>query len=116
MAAAPRGCRLPWASPMTGTPVGSSPRKTDEPPAKADGSYGWFTRGTRSAGLAVDGVATVLGAELLQLQPVGVVAPVLLGDVVPLLALGARERDLGADVAALAGHGLSFVVRLCLCE
>ena len=47
------------------------------------------------------GVTVVAGAELLQLEPVGVVATVLLGDVVPLLALRARERDLGADVRRL---------------
>ena len=34
------------------------------------------------------------------------------GDVVALLALGAGERDLGANVAGLAGHGLSSRVVL----
>src|SRR4051812_28520626 len=63
--------------------------------------------GPRSAGLAVQGVTVVARAELLHLEPVGVVPTVLLGDVVPLLALRARERDLGADVPALAGHGLA---------
>src|SRR3954451_22350010 len=61
-----------------------------------------------SAGLAVRRVGAAAGAELLQLHAVGVVAPVLLGDVVALLAHGARERDLGANVGALAGHGKSF--------
>src|SRR4051794_32734013 len=60
-----------------------------------------------SAGLAVQRVTALAGAVLHHLEPVGVVAPVLLGDVVALLALGARERDLGANVAALAGHGES---------
>src|SRR3954466_15938551 len=62
----------------------------------------------RSAGLAVQGVPAVARAELHHLEPVGVVAPVLLGDVVPLLALDTGERDLGANVGALAGHGLPF--------
>ena len=48
-------------------------------------------------------------AELRQLEAVGVVATVLLGDVVALLAVHAGERDLGANVRALAGHGKSFV-------
>src|SRR3954466_4732689 len=61
-----------------------------------------------SAGLAVQRVPALAGAVLLHLEPVGVVAPVLLGDVVALLALGARERDLGANVRGLAGHGMSF--------
>src|SRR3954451_15648629 len=61
-----------------------------------------------SAGLAVRRMGAAARAELLQLHAVGVVAPVLLGDVVALLAHGARERDLGANVGALAGHGESF--------
>src|SRR3954447_17243458 len=61
----------------------------------------------RSAGLAVQGVPVVAGAELLHLEPVGVVPTVLLRDVVPLLALRARERDLRTNVRALAGHGLA---------
>src|SRR5690606_21259878 len=60
-----------------------------------------------SAGLAVRLVAAAARAVLRQLQAVRGVPPVLLGDVVPLLALHARERDLGADVCALAGHVLS---------
>src|SRR5580765_2838921 len=70
-------------------------------------------RPTRSAGLAVRLVAAATRAELLQLHAVGVVAPVLLGDVVALLALGAGERDLGANVGALAGHGKSFCRSCC---
>src|SRR3954454_7503652 len=71
------------------------------------------TRGRRelgtSAGLAVVGVRAATRAELLQLHAVGIVAAVLLGDVVALLADHAGERDLGANVGALAGHGKSFV-------
>src|SRR5690348_14163191 len=58
-----------------------------------------------SAGLAVQRVALLATAVLLELEPVGVVAPVLLGDVVALLALRARQSDLRADVGALGGHG-----------
>jgi len=50
------------------------------------------------AGLAVRGVAAAVRAELLQLKTVRVVAPVLLGDVVPVLALLASQRDLGPDI------------------
>ena len=68
---APAGCRLPWASPISGR-----------------------SRLSWSAGLAVGGVAVAARAELLQLKAIRVVTPVLLGDVVPLLALGAGQRDL----------------------
>lgn len=57
----------------------------------------WSGR-AESAGFAVHGVALLARAELHQLEPVGVVATVLLGDVVALLALRARQGDLGADV------------------
>ena len=56
-----------------------------------------------SAGFAVVGVVVAAGAVLLQLKTVRVVAPVLLGDVVALLADGASKRDLRADVGS--GHG-----------
>jgi hypothetical protein len=46
----------------------------------------------------VGGVATAVRAELLQLKTVRVVAPVLLGDVVAVLALLASQRDLGPDI------------------
>src|SRR3712207_1839259 len=65
------------------------------------GSPRWFE--TASARLAVDRVATVLRAELLQLEPVGVVAPVLAGDVVPALALLAGQGDLRTDVGGCHG-------------
>src|SRR5919107_2898230 len=72
-----------------------------------------------SAGLAVQGVLAVPRAELLHLETVGVVAAVLLGDVVPLLAVHARERDLRADVLGLAGHlepsSTSHAARATLC-
>src|SRR3954451_24402603 len=61
-----------------------------------------------SAGLAVHGVPAVPTAVLLHLEPVGVVAAVLPRDVVPLLALHARQRDLRADIGALGGHGTAL--------
>src|ERR671920_759295 len=64
--------------------------------------------GSASAGLAVQRVPTVPAAVLLHLEPVGVVAPVLPRDVVPLPALHARQRDLRADVGALGGHGTAL--------
>jgi hypothetical protein len=63
----------------------------------------------RSAGLAVRGVLAAARAELGHLHTVGVVPTVLLGDVVAVLAVNARKRDLGANVRALGGHGKSFV-------
>src|SRR5690625_4735102 len=59
---------------------------------------------TRSAGLAVVGLSVAAGAVLRQFEPVGVVAPVLLGDVVALLAHVAGKGDLGANVCGLGGH------------
>src|SRR3954463_5507118 len=61
-----------------------------------------------SARLAVLGVLAAGGAELGELEPVGVVAPVLLGDVVAVLAHRARHRDLRSHVLGLAGHGAAF--------
>src|SRR5215475_9267197 len=61
-------------------------------------------------GLAVRGVATAVGAELLQLQPVRVVAPVLPGDVVTVLALLAGHGDLRADVGGGHCAGPSFLI------
>ncbi|AGJ56681.1 hypothetical protein F750_4239 [Streptomyces sp. PAMC 26508] len=51
-----------------------------------------------SARFAVRGVRVAARAVLLHLKTVRVVTPVLLGDVVPLLALHAGQRDLRADV------------------
>lgn len=57
-----------------------------------------------SAGLTVRRVLTAARAELRHLHAIRIVAAVLLGDVVALLALGAGERDLRANVAGLLGH------------
>src|SRR3954465_13216004 len=62
-----------------------------------------------SAGLAVQRVPAVLGAVLLQLEPVGVVAPVLAGDVVAVLALLAGQGDLRTDVGGCHGCSPSLV-------
>jgi hypothetical protein len=69
-----------------------------------------------SACLAVSLVFATVRAKLLQLQPVGVVAAVLLRDVVAVLAHLARQGDLGPYVGT-GGHvgslfGFSFVVVL----
>src|ERR1700710_3165363 len=63
----------------------------------------------RSAGLAVRGVLAVVRAVLHQLEPVGVVAPVLAGDVVPVLALLAGQGDLRTDVGGCHGGSPSLV-------
>src|SRR5436305_9263480 len=69
----------------------------------------WAHRGPsqRLASLPMHGVEAAVRAELLQLHPVRVVAPVLLGDVVPVLALVAGQRDLRADVGGC--HGAAFL-------
>ena len=74
--------------------------------AALPGENGLHARCSRLAGLAVLAVAAAVGAELVQRQPVGVVATVLLGDVVAVLALLAGQGDLRADVAL--GHGSAF--------
>src|SRR5690606_34411151 len=61
-------------------------------------------RPARSARFAVDGVLAAVGAVLLELDPVRVVAPVLLGDVVAVLAVRARHGDLWTNVGRLS-HG-----------
>src|SRR5918911_3405723 len=63
---------------------------------------------TASARLAVHRVLAVLGAELLQLEPVGVVPPVLARDVVPALALLAGQGDLRTDVGGCHGALLAL--------
>src|SRR5215212_1907246 len=63
-----------------------------------------------SAGFAVDRVLAVLGAVLHQLEPVGVVAPVLAGDVVAVLALLASQGDLRTDVGGCHGALLALSV------
>src|SRR3954470_22045215 len=65
-----------------------------------------------SARFAVQRVTAVPRAELLHLEPVGVVAPVLLGDVVAVLALHAGQRDLRTHIRALARHGTAFSRKL----
>lgn len=73
-------------------------------------------RGRRSARLLVGGVLAARGAELRQLDAVGVVAPILLRDVVAVLALRARKSDLGTDVGGLAGHGTTCLSRRGYCH
>src|SRR5918993_2931320 len=64
----------------------------------------------RSARLAVDRVLAVVRAVLLDLEPVGVVPPVLAGDVVAVLALLAGQGDLRTDVGGCHGALLALCV------
>ena len=57
-----------------------------------------FVRTFRLARLAMRLVRATVRAELLQLEAIGVVATVLLGDVVAVLAHLARQGDLGANI------------------
>src|SRR5664279_1942801 len=57
-------------------------------------------------GLAVRGVRAAVRAELLHLEPVRIVAPVLLRDVVAVLAVLAGQCDLWTDVGGLRHGGL----------
>src|SRR5689334_22574586 len=63
--------------------------------------------GERSARFLVSPVRSAVRAELLQLDAVRVVAPVLLGDVVAVLAHLARERDLRSHVSG--SHSSTFL-------
>ena len=65
--------------------------------------------GQASAGFAVRLVLAAVRAELLEFQPIGVVAAILLGDVVAVLAVLARHRDLGANVGSLGHWSSSFM-------
>jgi len=59
----------------------------------------------------VVGVPTAVRAELLQLKTVRVVAPVLLGDVIPVLALLASQRNLRPDIGG-SHDGVPFYTRV----
>jgi hypothetical protein len=61
------------------------------------------------SGFAVLRVAVAIGAELLEVQAIRVVTPVLLGDVVAVFTHRARHRDLRSNVSGL-GHGSTFFV------
>ena len=58
------------------------------------------------AGFLVHSVRIAARAVLVHLKTIGIVTTILLGDVVALFALLARQGDLGADVAL--GHGSAF--------
>jgi len=67
----------------------------------------------RLAGFAVRGVAAAPAAVLLELDPIPVVVPVLLGYVVAPFALAAFERDMDTAVAGhLITSGLSLERKL----
>ena len=55
----------------------------------------------------MNGAGSAARAELLQLKTVRVVTTVLLGDVVALFAIYASHGDLGPNIGALTGHGLT---------
>jgi acyl dehydratase len=54
-------------------------------------------------------VVIAVGAVLLEVKTIRVVTPVLLGDVVAVLAHRASHRDLRSNVSGL-GHGSTFFV------
>src|SRR5829696_1911282 len=98
--AAQTGLASPVEPPVE--PPSSRPGTTTLPRPVAEGAVDvrpW------SAGLAVLRVLAAPRAELVHREAVGVVATVLLRDVVAFLAFHTRHRDLRTDVAALAGHG-----------
>src|SRR6266540_6550712 len=91
------------------------PRACSCTPGAARGRFGGpkrprgkLLKKLRSAGFAVVGVVVAAGAVLLQLKTIRVVTPVLLGDVVALLADGARSEERRADVGCL-GHCCLFL-------
>jgi len=61
----------------------------------------------RLAGFLVHGVLIAVHAMLLHLQAIRIVTTILLGDVVTVLAVFARQSDLWSDVSCL-GHDLSL--------
>ena len=61
---------------------------------------------TALARLFVHRVLIALGAMLLNLQAIGIVASILAGDVVAVLAVFASQSDLGADI--VTGHCRAF--------
>lgn len=70
----------------------------------------------RLARFLVQGVLVAAGAELLHLEAIGIITPILLGDVVAFLAVLARHGDLRTNVRGLSHFFLPFVrlLRLCL--
>src|SRR5262245_30648887 len=89
-----RVARLPGRPPG---PAGGSARRARSGAVPGAGREGL-------AGLLVDRVAPVVPAVLLHLDALTVVELVLHRDVVPVLALGALERDL--DALLSLGHGM----------
>src|SRR5699024_808232 len=73
-------------------------------PMMSSHTYSVVTAVIDSARLAVGRLGVAPRAVLGQLEPVGVVPPVLLGDVVALLAHIAGKGDLRTHVRSLGGH------------
>jgi len=59
------------------------------------------------AGFAMRYRLATTRAELLEFHPVWVIATVLLGYVIPLLAIYAGQRDLRTDISSLRSHDFS---------
>src|SRR4051795_2286651 len=109
----PRSCAAVISSTVQPCSVrnSSSSRRSSAPGASASYSPAATQASTligpeRLPGLAVERVRPAVRTELLHLEPVGVVAPVLLGDVVAVLALVAGQRDLRPDVGGCHGADL----------
>src|SRR5687768_4896096 len=92
----------------------TDPRAWEEPTGRERRRGRWPRRprtpstAAGSAGLAVRGVLAATGAELLQLDAVRVVAAVFARDVVALLALRTRHRDLWTNIGRLGHGGVPF--------
>src|SRR5664279_418425 len=90
----------------------STPTENGSSYGKARPTYDRFNatkRCPRLAGFLVLAVHAAIRAELLDLEAIGIVTPVLAGDVVAVLAFLARQGDLGADVGG--GHGSCLFLR-----
>src|SRR6476469_2430693 len=82
-------------------PGSTGRRKTDPVPS---------VQAAGSASLAVGPVLVAVRTVLANGEPVRIVAPVLLGDVVAVLALLARQGDLGPNISG--GHGCLSLAEL----
>jgi hypothetical protein len=71
---------------------------------ESDQRGSWLAQG--SASFAVRGMGLAAWAKFLQLKAIRIVTPVLLGDVIPLLALRTCQCDFWPDISGL-GHDAS---------
>jgi len=89
------------------TSVQTNPTKQNGRPNGTADAAQTARRQKSLAGFLVHGVRIAARAVLVHLKAIRVVTTVLLGDVVALFALLARQGDLGANVAL--GHGSAFL-------